>query len=275
MGADGRHGVAAPVRRGQRRPVRLAREPEQVGAHDPAGRQVAADPVIDRAEILADRQRPGPRRLARERGHRGPVVVAEVGAAVGRHPLRHAPQPHQPHHVVDPQPARAAQRRGEQVGQRLVTDRGQPPRVPRRLRPVLPALVELVRRRAHRQAADQQVLVRPGIRPAGVRPHGQVRDDPRLHARGERGPLRGGQLLVGVPLQPGVEIRGIRPGPSGRPSAGHGAGVAGRRRPRTASRARSAPRERTRWPSPRARGPRGRGSARIPRAAGRSAAPGG
>ncbi len=215
VGAHRRHAVAPPVLRGQRRPVGLAGEPEHGGAHDPAGRQVLADPAVDGAEVLADGQRPGPGRLPGQRGHRGPVVVADVRAAVGRPAHGHAPQPHQPHHVVDPQPAAVPEPGSEQLVQRAVAGGGQPPRVPGRLRPVLPALVELVRRRAHRQAADQQVLVRPGVRPAGVGADRKVADDPGVHARGQRRPLRGGQLLISEPLQPGVEL-GIRAGGRGR-----------------------------------------------------------
>ena len=175
--------------------------------------------------------------------HRGPVVVADVRAAVGRPARGHAPQPHQPHHVVDPQPAAVPEPGGEQLVQRAVAGGGQPPRVPGRLRPVLPALVELVRRRAHGQAADQQVLVRPGVRPAGVGADREVADDPGVHARGQRRPLRGGQLLIGEPLQPGVEL-GARAGVPRPRGADHGPGPASR-----ASRARAARRARTRRPS--------------------------
>ena len=208
MRADGGHAAGPPVLRAQRRAVRFAGEPEHVGAEDAAVGQVLPDPRVHRAEVLADRQRAGPRGLAGQRAHGRPVVVPHVRAAVRGHALRHPPQPHQPHHVVHPEAARVPQRRPEQVQQRAVADFRQPPRIPRRLPPVLAELVEPVRRRPHADPVNDLVPVGPRVRAAGVRADGQVMDEADGHSGRPRGLLRRCQLLVGEPLQPGVEARG-------------------------------------------------------------------
>ena len=100
------------------------------------------------------------------------------------------------------------QRRLEQAGQRPVARRRQPRGVPRWLSPVLPELVEPVRRRPDAHPRDDLVLVGPGIRAARMRADGQVTDDAGGHAPGQRRPLRRGQLVVGQPLQPGVKVSG-------------------------------------------------------------------
>ncbi len=170
--------------------------------------QVAADPAVDGAEVLADRDAARARGRARERRHRRVVVIADVGAAVGGLAGGHPPQPRKAHDVVDAQAARVPQRGPEQLGQRPVAGRRQPLRVPGRLAPVLAELVEAVRRRAHGDAGDQQPRMRPGVGAAGVHAHGEVMDDAVRHPGGRRRPLRAGQLLIAMPLQPGMERRG-------------------------------------------------------------------
>ena len=80
---------------------------------------------------------------------------------------------------------------------------------PRRLRPVLAELVELIRRRARGDAQREDVLHRPCIGSVRVDPHGEIVHDAELHARPHGGRLRGGQLVVELPLQPPVKIDGV------------------------------------------------------------------
>ena len=120
---------------------------------------------------------------AGERADHQPVVVPDVGAAVGRHAFRHPPQPHQAHHVVYPQAASVPERRAEQVGERPGAGCGKALRMPRRLRPVLPALVEPVGRRTDADPAHQQVLVCPGIGTAGMRRRRRDRRSRRCSCR--------------------------------------------------------------------------------------------
>ncbi len=80
---------------------------------------------------------------------------------------------------------------------------------PRRLRPVLPELVELVRRCARGDAEREHILQRPGVGPVRVDPDGEVVHDAELHARPHGRRLRRGQLVVELPLQPAVEIDGV------------------------------------------------------------------
>src|SRR5579875_3336382 len=109
------------------------------------------------------------------------MVVPHVGAHAGRHPGRYPPQPGQAHDVVGAQPAGAAGGRSDQVGQRPALLGREPAGMPRRQRPVLAALVELVRRGADADAGDDHVLAGPGVGAAGVRAHGEVAD----HADGQ------------------------------------------------------------------------------------------
>ena len=77
---------------------------------------------------------------------------------------------------------------------------------PRRLRPVLAELIELVRRRTRGHAQRQHILQGPGVGAIGVHTDGQVFHDAQRHS----GPcclrLRRGELLVELPLQPAMEI---------------------------------------------------------------------
>ncbi len=176
--------------------------------------QVAANPGLDRAEILADRERVSPGRLPRQRADREPVVVAYVRPPVGRHAFWDPPQPHQAHDMIHAHAARVPERGAEELSERRCPRRGYALRMPRRLRPVLASLVEAVRGSADRHAAHQQVLVRPGVRSAGMHADGQVPDHADAHSCGAGRPLRLGELLVEQPLDPRVEAGPIaeRPG---------------------------------------------------------------
>ena len=73
--------------------------------------------------------------------------------------------------------------RRDRTGARPLRSLRKTRRVPGRQRPVLPARVELVGRRAHAHPRGQQVLICPGVGPAGVRAHRQVPDHANAHAR--------------------------------------------------------------------------------------------
>ena len=89
----------------------------------------------------------------------------------------------------------------EQLGERLVAGRPQPPRDERWEAPVLAVGVELVGRRADPHAGGEQVLPQPGVGAVGSGADGEVVDEPDAG----RGGRRGGVLAVAQPLQPGVE----------------------------------------------------------------------
>ena len=85
--------------------------------------------------------------------------------------------------------------------------------MPRGQRPVLAALVELVRRGAHADAGDERVRPGPGVGAAGMCADGQVADDADAHAGLPGRALRRGGLLRRQPLQPGVEVHPVGPRP--------------------------------------------------------------
>ena len=91
--------------------------------------------------------------------------------------------------------------------------------MPGRLRPVLAPLVELVGRGADADLRHQDVRVGPGVRATRVRAHREVGDHPDPHAGRPSRRLGCRALLVGDPLQPGVEPRpGAQPVPLGHDS---------------------------------------------------------
>ncbi len=77
---------------------------------------------------------------------------------------------------------------------------------PRRLRPVLPQLVELVGWGTGADAERQNVLQCPRVRTVGVDAHGKVVDDAEGHPRLDGRDLSSGQLVVELPLQPAMEV---------------------------------------------------------------------
>ncbi len=94
--------------------------------------------------------------------------------------------------MVNPQAARMPEASPQQLGQRLPLPAHQLERAERRLRPVLAALIEPVRRGAHAHAGHQQVLAGPGIGTARMDPDGEIGDHPDRHACRQRRPLRVG-----------------------------------------------------------------------------------
>ncbi len=81
---------------------------------------------------------------------------------------------------------------------------------PRRLGPVLPELVVLIRWRAGADPERQHILQRPRVGAVGVHPDRQVVHDAQRHPGLHRGGLRRGQLVIEQPLQPAVEVDGLR-----------------------------------------------------------------
>ena len=197
---------------GERRAVHVALEPQHRRAEHPALGQVVAHPRLDDAEVLADDDGAGAVRLEREDADERLVVVADVRAVGGVGALGDPPQPEQPDDVVDPDGARVPQHGAQHVAVRPVRGARQGVGTPRRLRPVLALLVVHVRRRADGRARAQHVRRAPRRpRPRGCTPTARSCMMPERHAAVERGALRGGELLVGDPLQPAVERRCARP----------------------------------------------------------------
>ena len=123
--------------------------------------------------------------------------------------------------MIDAQPAGVAHHGPDGLDERLVAGGAQALGNERCEPPVLPAGVELVGRRAHRDLAGQQILPAPGVGPRDVEADGEiVHDRDRL-----RGLL---ELRVELPLQPGVEVHplavrdpeGRGPGAVGAPHLG-------------------------------------------------------
>ena len=181
----------------------------------PRSARYVADPRLDGAEVLADDDGVGPVSLQREDADHRLVVVADVGARGRPGALRDPPQPEQPDHVVDPQPARVAQRRRDQPPERLVRRLGQPVGPPRWLLPVLAVLVVRVGRRADGDPGGVRLLQRPRVRAAPVHADREVGHHAEAHAGPAQLELGRGELLVEHPLQPLVELDGPRRAPRG------------------------------------------------------------
>ncbi len=129
---------------------------------------------------------------------------------VGSAPLGDPPQPEQPDDVVDAYAAGMPQHSPDQRAKRPVFLLFQPVRPPRRLRPVLAELIELVRRRTRGHAQRQHILQRPRVGAVRMHADGQVVHDAQRHPGADRLRLRRSELLVQLPLQPAVEIDSVR-----------------------------------------------------------------
>ena len=106
--------------------------------------------------------------------------------------------------MVHPQPARVARARRDQLGERPAWAASQPG-CHGGQRPVLAALIELVRRRAHAHPRHDHVLPGPGVGAAGMRADREVGDHADAHALSPGRLLRRAELLRRQPLQPLVE----------------------------------------------------------------------
>ena len=269
VGGDRGEAPLAPLLGGQRAAVGAALEPEDRGAEDAAGAQEVAGLRRDHAEVLPDDDGAGPVRLEGEHADQRLVVVADVGALVGRAAGGDPPEPEQADDVVDPDPAGVPEHGADQVAERLVAELGEPVRPPRRLAPVLAELVVGVRRRADLDALRVDVLQPPRVGAAGVHADREVVHDAEPHPGaaspwpGPAGAARRAPTAASTRSRPGrrasrANVR--RPGSSWRPELGRP--LAGRRcrgpRPaRSRSRSRRARRPRAGGtPRSRARGPR-------------------
>ena len=213
MGADRGQATAPPSTRPARRAVRATLEPQHGRAEDLARGQEFTQPGLDRAQVLTDRQRVRPCHLGGHHPAQQFVVIPHVGALAGRHTGGYPPEPGQRHDVVHPHAARVPCCRRDQVAYGPARLRGEAPRMPRRQRPVLSALVEPVRRSAHADARHDHVLPGPGVGTAGMRADREVGDDADIHTGLPRGLLCRGRLLRYQPLQPGMEADPVRPRP--------------------------------------------------------------
>ena len=148
MGRDRRKTEFPIALRRQQPAVLIALEPQDRGAQDAAFEQILPSVRRHDAEVLADHHGPGPMRLQHQDPDQRLVVVVDVGAGVGTGTRRHPPQPEQPQHMIDTNPAGVPEYAAHQVAERRVAEFGETLRMPRRLGPVLPELVVLIRWRA-------------------------------------------------------------------------------------------------------------------------------
>ena len=127
--------------------------------------------------------------------------------------------------MVDANAARVPQDRVDHRPERFIALADELVGTPRRLRPVLTELVELVGRCARGDAEREHILHRPRVGAVRVNADGEIVHDAELHACPQGGRLRGRQLIVELPLQPPVEVD--RLGVLGREPGDRGAGRAG------------------------------------------------
>ena len=196
----------APALRAQRLALAVLLEPQDRRAQQPAFAQVVPGPRLDRAKIFADHHRTGPMSLERQDADQRLVVVPHVGALVGGQTGRHPPEPEEADDVVHPDRPGVPQHCPAHVPERRVAQLGEPVRPPRRLAPVLPLLVERVRRGTAGDVPGQHVLHRPDVRPVRMHPDRQIVDETDHHPGVPGHLLRPAELLVGAPLQPAVEV---------------------------------------------------------------------
>ncbi len=132
--------------------------------------------------------------------------------------------------MVDAQRSGVAEQGPQQLAERGVARVGEAVGAPGRQAPVLAARVEGVRGRAHRHAGGEVLLLCPGVGAAGVYADREVVHDPDRHPGLAAGALRGGQLGVGEPGEPGPEVHPLQQAVAGADGVGR-AGVAQAGRP--------------------------------------------
>src|SRR5690606_14076917 len=120
------------------------------------------------------------------------------------------PEAEESHDVVDAQGAGVAEEGAQEVAEGGVAGGGEAVGAPGRQAPVLAAGVEGVGGCAGGHAGGEVVLLGPGVGSAGVHANGEVVDDADGHARVAGGALGGGELFVGEPGEPGVEVDAVR-----------------------------------------------------------------
>ena len=186
-------------------------EPEDRRSQHAALTQVVAHPRLDDAEVFADHHRTGTVCLQRQHADHRLGVVVHVRALGGQVAGGDPPEPEEPHHVVDAHAAGVTEQRAEHVSIRRISQLGKGIRAPRRLVPVLPELVELIRRGTHRDRSGKRVTERPGVRTVGVHTDSEVVHHAETHPGGQRLVLGHGQLVAELPLQPAVEVHLVGP----------------------------------------------------------------
>ncbi len=206
---DGGQRIRTPILRRTEHAVHLF-EPFHRATEDAVPGQRFGNVRRHHAEVLAHHDAAGAGSLHREDAEHDFGIVMHVGAIHGLPAFRNPPQAEQSEDVVDAHGPRIGEHAMDHVAVRLVAGTLQLDGVQRRLAPVLPLLVEHVRRRADRGALGETLGVPPYVRSRGMHADGHVRDDADLHAGGAGRALRGMQLLVGDPFQPTIEFERIR-----------------------------------------------------------------
>ncbi len=205
VGSDGGQRVVR-VRGGRLEAAAVALEVQQPVRQQREARQQRPGGVGHRAQVLADHHAAVALALQRDDGQQLLGRVVHVGAIGGGGAGRHAEDAREAHHVVDAQRARAAHAGAQAVDEEAVAALAQPLGRQRRQAPVLPQRAQRVGRRADAGLGGQHGARAPGVGAVAVHGDGQVlvQADAQAGLAAARG--HGLQLLVGRPLQPGVEI---------------------------------------------------------------------
>ncbi|GMV56916.1 MAG: hypothetical protein AMXMBFR72_00370 [Betaproteobacteria bacterium] len=192
------------VRRRAKVTVGFALEVQQLVRQHAGGGERRADRIRHGAEVFTDHQAAVAMAFDRHRGQKLVERVMHVSALCRLGSRRDQIEPHQSHHVVDAQRAGVPHVRAQHRDERFVRRGAQRFGLPWRQPPVLPFRIEVVRRGADAQPVRVQPLLRPAFGAARIDRHRQIGVQAHGHVR--RAFRRGGELLVGEPLQTSVEV---------------------------------------------------------------------
>ena len=120
--------------------------------------------------------------------------------------MRDHEEPHQPEYMIEPHRTGVAHRRAQHPAKWLEAARGKTMRIIGGQPPILAGGVELVGRRAHRQAAQHQALLHPGVGAGGIDADRCVEIEPDRQPQSPCDIAAGLKLPLGVPLQKFVKF---------------------------------------------------------------------
>ena len=150
-----------------------------------------------------------PRALEREDGHQVVDRIMDIAAIGGPETGGYPPLTEERHDVIEPERAEVPHIGRHEVTERTVSLRDQRMGILRRDTPVLSLQCQRIRWRPDSGAHAVHRLVGPGFRTARIHADGVVAIQPDRHAELAREVLCASQLLVGKPLQPGIELHGL------------------------------------------------------------------
>ena len=188
------------------KPSILLLKPLNDGAQNATFSQSLRSVTGDDTQILPDDHPAGTSRFNGPDRQHGILIIGHVGSLARRQPVRNPPKSEQAQGMIDADGPAMSEHGMDQLPIGQKPGSLQAHRVKRRLHPILPLLIEIIWRGAHRGTGCIRFRMGPDIGSKRIDTNSHVFHQTNSHASIPGSPLRPFQLLISNPLHPDIEI---------------------------------------------------------------------